>query len=320
MSVIEHRPRSGTRGYNLVALFAIGAVVIGFGGYIYERPSDGIGYMIGSAIACLAIGRAMATPFTGGSRRWMRGATGLTLSLALLVSLNIGKVMMTRDAYQFRDLLANAAGPFDLMAKLEAAPGNKLAAITKIAVDAAKGTIDEISAAAAKLAPAELDAPIDVASASTEDLRRLHQAAIIAESNARMAEAQVEVLFARERARISEGVRSGEYGVEITKPLMDGIDNRHRDYVPYFKSLFDLKAQQFRSEVNMFAILVRESGRFKRAPSGQILFANSAAIGPFNEAVQSLSSISSKLEAHVKEGEALDARYQQGFEKAIKRR
>ncbi|WP_448205442.1 hypothetical protein [Azospirillum sp. sgz302134] len=299
------------RGVGLLIL----ATVVGFGVYSYANATDGVSYMVGSAMASVLFGWLLAMPFTRGARKPLRSATALTLAFALLFVVNIKRVVETREAKQVVALLKASAGPTDLMRRLEGSGDNKMAAFFKFAAEAFQATVGEMKSLVAGMAPPELDAPFDPATASRDELQRLHKAAKIAETNASAAEGTVDTLYDRERSRVAEYLDKSGLSEHTRRNSLQGLDQRLADYRPYFKRLFALKAEEYRATAQLFAILAKEHGLYKIGPSGQIVFANHNVVQSYNDVAQAMQDIIAAQQAHLKAGEALDARYEAGYQR-----
>ncbi len=303
------------RWYKQGMVLLIAATIAGFGTYSYSNPADGIAYMFGSALGSLLLGWLLSMPFTRGSRRPLRAATTLTLALALVFTLNIKRVVETHEAKQVVSLIKDSAGPADLMLKLEGSKDNNMAAFFKFAAEAFQASTREMDALIAGMAPPELDAPFDPATASRDELQALYKATKIAEGNATAAEGTVDVLFDKERKRVAEYLNKSGLGDGFRRSGLEGMDNRLADYRHYFKRLFALKAEEFRTTARYFAILAKEHGRYKVEPSGRVIFANHGAVQGYNDVAKALQDNIAAQQDYVKAGEALDARYQAVYQR-----
>jgi len=316
----EDNERGKIRTYNIGMLLLAGVSIVALNLYIYQNFAFGFGHLFGNYVGAVLISWVPAWAFTRKPEtNKFRAPIALSLALAVLLGSNFKQVQLIYDVKEAKKVLAGVAGPADLKRKLDEGSDNRVLAAGKFIFKASEDTRKEITALIVGINPPELDAPMDYEKASLSDLKSYRMALKTAEGNALMAEAQINFIFAREKARVKDYLKDNQFEYDFKRGVLEGIEPRHKDYISYFKRFLKLKAEELGLTYQLLSLLIKEHGQYKRNMSGTFIFANDSATAGFNELLANLNSNQEHLQKLLAEGEVIDQRYLKKFQKFLSR-
>lgn len=306
------------RLYNVAMLLLAAVVITTCAVTMYDNPQDSIAYLIGNYLGGLLIGWLIAWAVTR-KPAWRRIRTPIALSIAVvaMIATNGKELLTAYEARQVRNILKDVAGPAEMERTIGENKNNRILAMINFAIKSAKKSQQELLTLVASMQPAALDVPIEFDKASKPELEQYRQGLVIAEGNALAAESQLDFIFSQEKTRFKDFLRTKQFDSNFRSGALKGIEQRHKDYLHFYRRLFNLKAEEFAITRSLIAVLIKEHGKYKKNTSGAFLFQDSSAASGFNDVLSQLTANEQKQNALVTEGEAIDRRYQQRLQKFL---
>lgn len=314
----EDNAQKGTRIYLILIVIANAALIIFLASKLYRSSAEGFGYIVGGWVASFILSSVLCLLIRNPNYKHLRGLAALTLTFVAMFGTNYEKLRTTNDAQAAVRTLATVAGPDDLKAKLDANSNNPILAFAKFALDASTASNTEIQGLFSRLSPPSLSAPVFYDRVTASELNDIFQATVIAKGNAAAAITQTDFILQRERARVADWLKQSRLDQEFRDSALRAVAKRNVDYFDYYRRLLELKGEEMELTSQLMAIFIKEYGRYTRNMSGIYTFSNGAAVKPFNDTLKLLDQNAEAQDAQLKIGDAIDARYQQGFERLTK--
>lgn len=188
-----------------------------------------------------------------------------------------------------------ATDPKQIDTALRSQPQGRLLQTIAMATTAAGETDAAIDKLSSDIVPSGVSRPINLGTASREDLEALRRDLKTAEASATTSLPQYAALLKAEREGIETFARSHGEKDAIGR-LLQSIDKRHAETTALMSSLLSARAEFYRAYDNYVAVLVREFGTYK-VVDGQFVFPFQLAVNRYNAAAQAMNAAA----AHVAE-------------------
>jgi len=210
------------------------------------------------------------------------------LGVAYLVG-DLAKLQEAISVRESRDALRGVNEPEQLDQVLKQHPSNGLLRMVALANKDAV----EIDAATRRLLseaePRDLSTPIDLSTASRNDLDALRRDLKAAETNAAALKPRYTALIKEERDKIENDAGTLGLGNAATAGFMAMIDEQHRGMMTLASDVLAARAEYYGAYEKCAAILVREFGIYK-VTNGQFIFPLASTANSYNGAAAALAA------------------------------
>jgi len=211
--------------------------------------------------------------------------------------------------------LPAATDPKQIDAALRQLPQNRLLQTIAMATKAADDTDAAIDKLSNDIVPPRVSKPINLGTASRDELEALRRDLKTAEANATTALPQYTALLKAERDAIVTYARShGEKDAVVS--LLQSIDRRHAEITSLMARMLPARADFYRAYENYVAVLVREFGTYK-VVDGQFVFPFQLAVNRYNAAAQAMNTAAARVGELEQERKALLASQQERWTQIV---
>jgi hypothetical protein len=184
--------------------------------------------------------------------------------------------------------LQAATDPKQIDATPRQLPQNRLVQTIAVATRAADETDAAIDKLSNDIVPPGVSKPINLGTASRDDLEALRRDLKTAEASAATSLPQYTTLLKAERDTIEKFALShGEK--DAVGRLLQSIDKRHAETTALMSRMLSARAEFYRAYDNYVAVLVREFGTYK-VEKGQFVFPFQLAVNRYNAAAQAMDA------------------------------
>lgn len=211
--------------------------------------------------------------------------------------------------------LQAATDPKQIDAALKQQPQNRLLQTIAMATGAADETDAAIDKLSSDIVPSGVSRPINLGTASRDDLEALRRDLKTAEANATSSLPQYVALLKAERDTIEKYARShGEKDAAVR--LLQSIDKRQAETTALMSRMLPARADFYRAYDNYVAVLIREFGTYK-VDNGQFVFPFQLAVNRYNAAAQAMNAAAARVAELEQERKGLQASQQERWTQLV---
>jgi hypothetical protein len=195
------------------------------------------------------------------------------------------------------------AEPQQIDEALRQHPQNRSLQLIAMATRTADDTDAAIDKLSTDIVPSGVSKPINLGTASRDELEALRRDLKTAAANATTALPQYTALLKAERDTIATATLA-RVDKDAAGRLLASIDKRHADITALMSRMLPARADFYRAYDNYVAVLVREFGTY-RIDNGQFVFPFQLAVNRYNAAAQAMTAATARVDELERERKAL---------------
>ncbi|HEY4987787.1 MAG TPA: hypothetical protein VII39_14295 [Bradyrhizobium sp.] len=206
---------------------------------------------------------------------------------------DLRKLQEGMAAHERQTALQAAADPQRIDDALRQHPQNRLLQLVAMATKTTEDTDAAIDKLSNDIVPSGVAKPINLGTASRDDLEALRRDLKTAEANATTALPRYAALLKAERDTIEPYARAHGDRDAVGR-LLGSLDKRHADITALVSRLLPARADYYRAYDNYVAVLVKEFGTYK-IDNGQFVFPFQLAVNRYNAAAQAMTAAAARV-------------------------